>query len=184
MEFIKININYIIVVIFTILSTSVYTIKTIYISKEKTTQVLITNALYVLLNTMVTRSLVKGNTLIILLVSVLSSELGYFLGFKIKTKIDPSMQKEDKLWVFNIKCDTNLAEKFMKSIGNNYNIKHIIINENEQEFICSNKTKSKQIRNFIEVYDLEHTIEEKFSFKRNKLSNDEKKEIKNKIENN
>ena len=182
MEFIQNNFNYVFVLLFTIISTSIYTLKTIYISKEKTLEVLITNALYVCANTMVTRFIVKGDTMFTVLVSTISSEIGYVCGFALKNKMDPSMQKEDKLWVFDVKCSDDLADRFMRVYGDKEGIKLIRVNDNQQEFVCSSKHKSKFVRNLIEVYGLEHTIQERFNFKHNKLTPEESVAIRNTLE--
>ena len=182
MDFIQNNFNYVFVLLFTIISTSIYTLKTIYISKEKTMEVLITNALYVCANTMVTRFVVKGDTLFTVLVSTISSEIGYVCGFALKNRMDPSMQKEDKLWVFDVKCSDDLADRFMRVYGDREGIKLIRVNDNQQEFVCSNKHKSKFVRNLIEVYGLEHTIQERFNFKHNKLTPEESMDIRNTLE--
>lgn len=181
-EFISSLFIYILIFILTIISTAIYALKTVYISKEKTKAVLLTNGLYIIFNTIITRSIVKGNAIPVVIISMIASEIGYFLGLNLKNIFDPSMQKEDKLWVFDVKCSDDLAKRFMLKYGNAENIQHVRINSNQQEFICSSKPKSKLVRNLIEVYNLEHTIQERFNFKHKKLTEEETKEIKNNLE--
>ena len=175
---------YIMVLIFTIISTIFYSIRNIYLARESTKEVLIFNGIYICVNTLVTRNLVQGSdTALVVLVSLISSEIGYFCGLFIKNKFDPSISnKEDKMWLFSIECEDKLADKFMKAYGESAGIKRIRINETQQQFVCSSKERSKYIRNFIEIYQLKHTIEEIWNFKNKKLSYEEGITMKNKID--
>ena len=100
--------TYLILAICTVLSSALYIFKQLFTRDERIAETIITNFIYVAVNTLVIQFTVEGEKLLTVMLSALVSSVGYYIAFVLKKKIDKGTPR-----IYYITCKTEHARKMI-----------------------------------------------------------------------